>query len=654
MKFIDLKCPNCGGRLIPVQGNQKIVACEYCGSQYVLEDDRVINYHIHQHVTPEGSGYKKDEPASDKSGVLAAAGILIGLAVLFAAGIGLSSSKPNYGLSYRLANSPVEYEADEEEEEGSKNVTAAGSPFYDVLVEGIYQEPAGFLSEEDLAKLKYISISTNRDFFQVDYSFDDPYGSEVPDIRHLALKPADWDTDDLAQFPQLTKIELSYKWADGQVLRELKNLKGLACYEATPRELSQWLEPGQLTELKLDSPESLEGLSAFENLEILSLEDVESPDIRQLVSMKGLRSLSVAEDVPSEDPFSDSGSSGPMTDYAALSVLTGLEELNLESSAIRDVNFLKSLTNLKVLSLVDTEAISLEPAGELSQLRSLRLEDNTSARDYDFLSRLTGLETLILDKDTSQPDPGLSSLEQLADLEVCGLMSVSVLGNLKSLKSLKIHGCNIDEIQSLSSLSGLEKLSCYSSWTYQAPLRSLNFLDGMTSLKYLDFCGIEDDSFWNSYGRNMEIYGDISGALNHVGLEELYLNKCVFGIDFGRLTDNPSLRVLQMKEVGLKKNFHIESYSGMTDIWYDDVSMDENIQFLTHYPGLRELYLDGNQITGVSFAAGLKELQRLGINNNYVTDLTPLNQLEKLEYLDIRQNPVSTTIEAGDSVEIVK
>ena len=644
MKFVDLKCPNCGGRLFPVQGNQKIMACEYCGSQYILEDDRVIHYHVHQHAMQKNT-------SSDRSGALAAAGIILGLVVLFLAGIGISNrNKADYNIRSQEAYFPSAAEGREAE----TAMAGSKSPFYEVLVEAIYEKPAEAVDIQAKERLKYIKIHTGRESFLVDYSFEDPYESETMDVKRLELTPKDWDTDDLANFPGLVKVELSYSWADGAVLQELKELKGLACHGASPKELAQWLDPGQLKELRLDQPEDLEGLSAFENLEILSLEDVTAPDIRQLASMKMLRSLSIIEEEPPSDPFSEEPSSYALTDYSAISVLTGLECLELESSSVRDLSFLKSMKNLTELSVAGTEAISLEPVGELSQLTRLRLEDNDSLKDYEFLSRLTGLTSLVLDKDTSQPDPDLSSMGQLKELEVCGLMSMAPLKGLAWLKSLCIRGCLLDDIQALSSLSGLERLTCYSTWTYAVPLRSLSFLDGMTSLKYLDFTGIENTDRWASYGRNIEIYGDISNVFNHAGLEELYLNECMFGLDFGKLAENPSLKVLQMKEVGIKKNIRVESYAGMMNVWYDDVSLDENIKFLTNYPSLKELYLDGNQLTDVSFATELKELERLGLCNNYITDLTPLNQSEKLAYLDIRQNPVNGTIEARNLVEILQ
>ena len=648
MKFVDLKCPNCGGRLIPVEGNQKIVACEYCGSQYILEDDRVINYHIYQQAPPKNDGFKGKNMSSDQEGVLAVVVILLGLAAVFGVGIALSANrKSNFDHSrYAVSASTVSGILEEEKEE----VLSSHSPFYDVLLEGIYGRPAHLVDSRQKGRLKYLRIETGRDSFSIDYSFGNLYEDPSAEIGHLELKPEDWDTDDLAEFPELVKLELGYRWTDGKVLDKLSCLQGLSCREVSPKDLAEWLEPGQLRELNLDKPTDLEGLSAFENLEILSLEDVVAPDIRQLVSMKQLKSLTIIED----EPDLDESSSGTLTDYSALTVLTGLQELNLESASVRDVGFLNSLTGLTKLSLAGTEAISLESLGELSGLTSLCVTNNDSVKGYEFIPKLTGLKSLVLDKDDSCSDPDLSSLSQLEELNICGFQSMAPLKGLKNLKSLSIHGCNVDEINVLSSLSGLERLTCYSMWAVHKPLRNLNFVDGMTSLKYLDLSGIEDKSWWGGYGRNIEIYGDISNVFNHAGLEELYLNQCLFGIDFDQLRDNPSLKKLQMKEVSLKKNFYVESYSGVTNIWYDDVSLAENIDFLNHYSELEELYLDGNQLTSIQFASKLNRLERLGINNNYVTDLTPLNQAARLKYLDIRQNPVNNTIEAGDLVEVIK
>ena len=151
MKFVDLKCPNCGGRLIPVEGNQKIVACEYCGSQYILEDDRVINYHIYQQAPPKNDGFKGKNMSPDQEGVLAVVVILLGLAAVFGVGIALSANrKSNFDHSrYAVSSSTVSGILEEEKEE----VLSSHSPFYDVLLEGIYGKPTHLVDSKQKGKI---------------------------------------------------------------------------------------------------------------------------------------------------------------------------------------------------------------------------------------------------------------------------------------------------------------------------------------------------------------------------------------------------------------------------------------------------------------------------------------------------------------------
>ena len=109
---------------------------------------------------------------------------------------------------------------------------AACSPFYEELIEEIYGKAAAAVTAEELQRLRYLSIRNTRDTFYVDYGFGDPYGEEKAAVRSAGLEPKDWDTDDLANFPNLEKLELSYRWADGEVLKDLKKLKGLSCHGA--------------------------------------------------------------------------------------------------------------------------------------------------------------------------------------------------------------------------------------------------------------------------------------------------------------------------------------------------------------------------------------------------------------------------------------
>ncbi len=654
MKITNLECPSCGGKLKPMDGNSHIMICEYCNSQFMVEDDVTVNYHIHQ--SPPSQAPKQTEIPSNKGpiavGIIAAVGFL-SIIILSSSFSRQQSGTSSGSPSFQIADSdyPDSWSVDEYEEE---ELPAEHSPFYTAMTEAIFEKESGRITDEDLKKIKYLKVYTSLDFYTVEYSFQSPYENEGAAFETvtLRLEPSAWNCWDLASFPGLEKLDISNEKAENVPLGEFTQLKGLVCHGAAPDEIAQMLpSPGQLLELSLDGPETLDGIAAFDNLEKLTVEDIYEPDLKQLVSLQNLKFLSLQEEDDS-DPFSDSEPTS-LTDYSALSVLTGLESLELSSPFIRDFSFLKPLTGLKSLSLAESEAISIAPLAELPQLTYLKLEGNNALQDYSPVASLASLHTLVIDKGTSQPDPDLSSLQQLEDLDMSGFISISFLNRMGSLKHLSIHSCNIDEISALSGLTGLETLTCYSVWTYAVPLMDVNFIDGMANLKSIDFSGGSDDS-WGGFQNYVQIMGDISNVFNHPGLEKLILNNCMFALEFDRLTENPDLKHLEMKEVDLKENFYVETYNGMSDIWYDDVSLDEHISFLSNYPNLEELYLDGNQLTNIQFASALHQLTMFSIKDNYITDLSPLHQAENLKYLDIRTNPITSTIENDGSILILK
>lgn len=654
MKITNLECPSCGGKLKPMNGNSHIMICDYCNSQFMVEDDVTVNYHIHQ--SPSGQTPNRAPEPSSKGpiavGVIAAASFLS--IIILSSSFSKQQSRTNtYAPSFTVADR--EYQDSWETDEYEEELPAEHSPFYTAMTEAIFEKESGRITEEDLNKVKYLKVYTSMDFYTVEYSFQSPYGNEEAPFETISLRlePSTWDCRDLASFSGLEKADISDERGEDVPLGELTKLKGLVCHGLSPDAIAQKLaDPTQLLELSLDAPETLDGITAFENLERLTVEDVYEPDLKQLVALQNLKFLSLQEEDDS-DPFSDETPTS-LTDYSALSVLTGLESLELSSPFIRDFSFLKPLTGLTSLTLTDSEAISLAPLAELPQLTYLKLEDNNALQDYSPVASLTNLHTLAIDKGTSQADPDLSSLQQLEDLDMCGFISISFLNRMSGLKHLSIHSCNIDEISALSGLTGLETLTCYSVWTYAVPLMDVNFIDNMPNLKSLDFSGATSDNSWGGFQYYTQIMGDISNVFNHPGLETLILNNCMFDLEFDKITENPDLKHLELKEVDLKENFYVESYNGMTDIWYDDVSLDEHISFLSNYPNLETLYLDGNQLTTIQFASALHKLTAFSIKDNYVTDLSPLHQAENLKYLDIRTNPITSTIENDGSILILK
>ncbi len=637
LKIIDLKCPACGGHMKPQKDHPKTMICEYCGSQYQMdpEPEKTVNVQIHSNPSA-GNTDKQIWPRIVLSGIAFLVGSMV-WGLISGGSSKNSSSKPDlpaYSYDYGYETQPETEERDSE----------VHSSLYTAFVEAVFQKDAELVTEEELKTITYLSIRSDSEESVIEYGFGDPY-QDAFETETLRFTWMPWENSDFSSLTGLIKADLREQDPDADALCDLKELKGLSVYKMDFSEIEELLPfPEQLIELEVDSPDSLAGVSAFENLEILSVRNIFAPDFRELVPLAHLKAVEIEE----------KDGEGSLTDYTAFASMSELTALQIESEGIRDLGFLRSLKDLEYLSLAKTDVLSLEPLAELSALSVLELEDNGSVEDYGPVGQLTGLKELTINKNTSAKDPDLSGLTSLERLDICGFMSLSSLMNMSQLKDLSVHGCNLDGIGSLSTLSGLERLTCYSVWSSSGPLREVSFIDGMTNLKHLDFYGLDRDEIWGAFDRGIEIFGDISNAFNHPGLETLILNEGTFEIDFKKLSENPSLKHLEMKNVYLEENFYVESYAGMTDAWFDDVSFDEHKEFLMNYPGLEVLYLDGNQLTDIQFVTALKNLTHLGIQDNYVTDLSALNQLEKLQYLDIRMNPISKGVDANENVRILE
>ena len=228
------------------------------------------------------------------------------------------------------------------------------------------------------------------------------------------------------------------------------------------------------------------------------------------------------------------------------------------------------------------------------------LVDNGEVRDYNPVGTLTGLETLVINKYTSQEDPDLTALTGLKHGEFHGMMGIRFLGSLTGLEELKVQGCNVDQPSVIASLPALKKLTYRKNWGNSD---DLSFLAGCQGLTCLDM-------------NHSEFYGDVSYAFNLPALETLILDSSSFEVKFDRLQDNPALKALSLNHVKLYKNIEMWSDGMVRSINYDDVLLDEYTSFLGHYPWLEYLSLRGNQLTDLQFAAGLKNLRELDVTDN--------------------------------------
>lgn len=656
MKIVEVNCPSCGARLNPQNSQSGLITCEYCGNQFLLDQGRsqnITNYNFYGNqpirVYQDPAAARKDKAVTATALAVAGGCFLLFICLLVIA-VGISSSSPRHSSSQYAASSETYFDyggAAEPEEE-----TVPASPLYDAITEEMFGKTKG-VTPQDLSKVKYLKIDFYADETRVWYSFDDPY-TDNAEIRTAVFSGLGWDDRNIENFTGLVFLDIGSLSQDVD-LSVLTQLKGLSADGVELSEIADMVaDPGQITELDLRHIDSIEGIVSFANLERLSVENLPDTNLKQLVALKHLKMLTLVDTVISDSLIPDDDVVR-VTDYTAVSVMTGLESLSISSDRIKDVGFLKGLPNLTVLSLENSSVISVEPLAELTGLESVRLAGNNEIKDYASVGRMTWLKELTIDKMTYQTDPDLSGLTGLEKLNICGFMSVSSLRGLQNLRELSIHSCNIDGAEALSTLTGVERLTFYSVWNSSSHyIQSIQFLDGMTNLKYVDFNGNLDGSGWIGYDYGLQAYGDVSSIFNHQGLEELYLNAGKFEIDFDRIKENPSLRVLAMNGMELHENYYVEAYNGMVDAWYDDVNFSEHLDFLAKFPNLQELYLDSNELTDLEFVRELKNLSRLSVKDNYITDLSPLVQAEHLKYLNISENPAGDLKGIEDDVEIVK
>lgn len=608
MKMVEIKCPSCGGKLKVEDSQTKLITCEFCKSQFLLDDEKVqniTNYNIYQ-TAPSGKGQGNGAKTALAAGV-ACVGALLAIFIL-SSGSGSSSGSGTAPLPVPAYSGAAGYAGTEgEETEAEERVPEADSPLFHAMAAKMFNGDQAAFSQEDLARVRYLKVETSRETNRIWYSFEDHYSGEEPLVQTAVFGAMDWEPQDAAAFTGLVKLDLGSGLSRVHSLKGLKDLKGITAGNVEISDLKDMLDdPSGITELQLRGITSMDGIASFGNLERLTVRDYPDANLKQLVPLKSLKYLSLEDTGDSDSIISTGKDKVRVTDYSAISVMSGLESLYLNSDIIRDIGFIKGLPALEDLTLEDTAIISLAPLSEMPALRSLTLLGNNKVQDFGPVGTAAGLTSLHIDKMTSQTDPDLSSLSSLERLEIKGFMSISSLRGLSSLKELSIHNCNLD------------------------------------------------GTGWSGYNYLVEVYGDVSSIFNHEGLEELYLDNGKFEINFDRIKENPSLRVLSLKNMELHKNYYVESYGGMTSVWYDDVKLGEHMDILSRFPNLEELYLDSNELTDVNFAAGLKNLKRLGVKDNYITDLAPLKQAEFLEYLNIADNPVGEVGDVGNGVEIIQ
>lgn len=244
---------------------------------------------------------------------------------------------------------------------------------------------------------------------------------------------------------------------------------------------SDWSALCQLTNLKKLSVvgcqlESISGLEALSELEVLDLSDNEISDVSALSEMDGLMELYLADNeldtVEQLAPLTSlvylDVSGNQISDLSTLSGMTRLSTLYLQENQISDLSPLSAMTDLATLDVANNHLDSLKELYSLQKLRMLYVDGNSLPNQH-LVSLQEKLPDCTLDVDVLTDIPETvtiggksysTSLTEL-DLHSSGLKDGDIddLRYMVNLTKLELSGNELSDLSSISRLYGLTNLS---------------------------------------------------------------------------------------------------------------------------------------------------------------------------------------------------
>lgn len=637
MKITELRCTACNGTLKIDEKNPNIAECEYCRTRYTIEWDNEntklteipqMRYTPHPQTSSGNpartsgsysSQQKKKtgwEPYGWKRGAAVAGAGFVIMALVLGPLVYRKWQAEHIALPTDVQSSPAGEGRDELKAEGREAVREVPlSGCIGKMAETAFNLPAKEIPQADLDKIVWIETRATMDTLEAGYSFENPLENEDAALTWVEIpRDGEWGMGSLSRFHGLKSLNVR----SGNVRKsdlEGLTLESFGGYFASPALLAEVLgQTDGLKEIRLNgSVESLDGLDAFPDLESLSVYGSDLTEIKEVVAVKNLKSLRLEN-------------CDELRDFSVFSVLGNLESLHIESEALKDLGFISGMKNLKRLEVLDAAIMNLDSLASRPELEALTIENCDEMKSAAGVSNLVNLKELSLELGYECPEPDLSALTQVEKLSLAQFKNCGFLRNMTELTSLTLDNCSIEDGSGLSALVKLRELKCTAFVGQLA--RDYRFVTSFPALESLDI-------------RGMATYYDISGFFNMPALKSLNISGMECEINFSKLADNPSLETLKMDGIKLYKNVQVSGVGGIQYVNWDDVVLNENLDFLTHYTGLKTLSIADNDLTGIEFAASLPLLEKIDLSENYVTDLKPLSGLSSLREVDCAGNPIS-------------
>ncbi len=307
-----------------------------------------------------------------------------------------------------------------------------------------------------------------------------------------------------------------------------------------------------------------------------------------------------------------------------------LKNLHLSEVAILDWDFLNSLRDLRVLSVLNLEG-NLHILSELRHLRSLKLyeADLGELKSLSKLEKLEGLDlTIGYNAESYQWDqllhlPSLHSLtlDGIEDLEE---VNTGFLNELVSLRLLSLNAVHLNDASFLEDLSELKHL-----YLYETSMDDYSELSGLGQLNKLE-------TLWLGDGTDIDDWLYIDQLTN---LRSLKLQLGETPLDLGLMQN---LKKLIHLDISFCEVSDSSKLSELKELQYLQISSQENdLSWLGKLSDLRHLYLSAPEIEDISFLSELANLTSLELYDLQISDFTPIQTLRKLNILVMKRQNIS-------------
>ena len=320
-----------------------------------------------------------------------------------------------------------------------------------------------------------------------------------------------------------------------------------------------------------------------------------------------------------------------VSDISPLANLTNLRDLSLYNTNVSDISPLANLTNLELLFLSNTDVSDISPLVNLTNLTRLRLIGCPLSQ----ASYLTHIPTLlakgiVVDFDlilnlNSTNVSDVSAIAKLTRLERLYLSDTNVsdispLVNLTKLKSLSLNSTNVSDISALANLTNLSWLSLS-----DTNVSDISALARLTKLKTL---GLRDTDV-----------SDISALANLTNLEWLSLNSTNVS-DISALARLTKLKTLGLYNTNVSDISALARLMNLEGLHLGDTNVSD-ISALARLTNLEWLHLYDTNVSDISALARLTNLRELNLSNTNVSDISALARLTNLEWLHLYKTNVS-------------